>query len=164
MYKKWNKNKNINNYWDTIIIGSGLSGLTTAAILARKGKKVLVLEAHDRPGGCLHTFSKHKVHFSTGNHYVGLFDKDMNAVWNFITQNKCPLTPSKETIVETFYDNDTKHELKVGPYEWYKTMKVNPKKVEQMADRMKWFVFFKVLPYYIAYFLWLIFWLIYPNE
>lgn len=164
MYKKWRKNKNVDYCnWDAIVIGSGLSGLTTAAILALKGKKVLVLEAHDRPGGCLHTFSKNKVHFNTGNHYVGILDKDMTKVWNYITQNECELIPKDEKIVETFYDNGVKHELKTGSYEWQKTMTVDPKKVERMADRMKWFVFFKVLPYYLAYFLWLIFWLIYPD-
>src|SRR5262247_2835849 len=35
-----------------IVIGAGIGGLTAAALLARRGCKVLVLEAHDRPGGC----------------------------------------------------------------------------------------------------------------
>ena len=42
-------------------------------------------------------------------------------------------------------------------------MKVDPKKVEKMADRMKWFVYFKVLPVWIAYILWIVFWIIYPD-
>jgi all-trans-retinol 13,14-reductase len=39
--------------YDAIIIGSGAGGLTTAVALAQAGKKVLVLEQHDRPGGCI---------------------------------------------------------------------------------------------------------------
>jgi 2-polyprenyl-6-methoxyphenol hydroxylase-like FAD-dependent oxidoreductase len=33
---------------DAIIIGSGIGGLATAAILSKAGKKVLVLEQHDQ--------------------------------------------------------------------------------------------------------------------
>lgn len=41
---------------DAIVIGSGIGGLTCAALLSRAGKKVLVLEQHDQAGGCCHTF------------------------------------------------------------------------------------------------------------
>ncbi|VDM94695.1 unnamed protein product, partial [Onchocerca ochengi] len=41
----------VNEKWDVIIIGSGLSGLTVARVLAAAGRKVLVLEQHDRAGG-----------------------------------------------------------------------------------------------------------------
>lgn len=40
---------------DHVIIGSGINGLVAAALLALKGRKVLVLEREDRPGGCLLT-------------------------------------------------------------------------------------------------------------
>ena len=65
MYKKWNlnsvKRKISTTTWDCIVVGSGISGLTTAAILARRGMKVLVVESHDRPGGCLHTLDRKSV-------------------------------------------------------------------------------------------------------
>ena len=39
--------------YDAIIIGAGHNGLVAAATLARKGRKVLVLEARDHLGGML---------------------------------------------------------------------------------------------------------------
>lgn len=56
---------------DAIIIGSGIGGLATAAILAKEGKKVLVLEQHDIAGGNLHTFTDKGYEFDTGVHYIG---------------------------------------------------------------------------------------------
>lgn len=40
---------------DVVIIGSGINSLVAAALLARKGRKVCVLERNDRLGGCIRT-------------------------------------------------------------------------------------------------------------
>ncbi len=42
---------------DTVVIGGGISGLTTAFHLARTGRRVAVLEAAQRVGGAIETFS-----------------------------------------------------------------------------------------------------------
>ncbi|MBK8294137.1 MAG: NAD(P)/FAD-dependent oxidoreductase [Solirubrobacterales bacterium] len=58
--------------WDAIVVGSGLSGLTSAAYLAANGKKVLVLEQYDVAGGCSQTFRrKNEWQFDVGLHYIG---------------------------------------------------------------------------------------------
>ncbi|MCK6519333.1 FAD-dependent oxidoreductase, partial [Myxococcota bacterium] len=44
--------------FDTIVIGSGIGGMTTAALLARAGQRVLVLEQHYVPGGFTHAFRR----------------------------------------------------------------------------------------------------------
>ncbi|XP_053309874.1 all-trans-retinol 13,14-reductase-like [Spea bombifrons] len=56
---------------DVLVIGSGVGGLTVAAVLAKAGKKVLVLEQHDHAGGSSHTFQQHGYEFDVGLHYVG---------------------------------------------------------------------------------------------
>ncbi len=42
--------------WDVIVIGAGLGGMLTAAILARRGRRVLVLERQPAPGGRLRSY------------------------------------------------------------------------------------------------------------
>ncbi|WP_299886638.1 NAD(P)/FAD-dependent oxidoreductase [uncultured Lacinutrix sp.] len=61
-----------NTKYDTIIIGSGVGGLAAAICLSRAGKKVLVLEQHDVPGGWCHSFYLNGDRFTPGVHYVGL--------------------------------------------------------------------------------------------
>ncbi|AYR26550.1 phytoene desaturase family protein [Herbaspirillum rubrisubalbicans] len=40
---------------DVIFVGSGINSLVGAALLAKRGKRVLVLERNDRAGGCIRT-------------------------------------------------------------------------------------------------------------
>lgn len=56
---------------DYVIVGSGLGGLTTAALLSRAGWRVLVLEQHDIIGGATHCFEEKGFVWETGLHYVG---------------------------------------------------------------------------------------------
>lgn len=57
--------------WDTIVIGSGIGGLTAAAFLAKLGHRVLVLEQHTVPGGFTHTFQRGPWSWDVGVHAVG---------------------------------------------------------------------------------------------
>jgi len=56
--------------FDDLIIGSGMAGLTVAALLANAGRRVLVLEAHDTPGGYAHTFKMGAYRFCAQVHYI----------------------------------------------------------------------------------------------
>jgi carotene isomerase len=61
---------------DVIVIGSGIGGLTAAALLARYGKRVLVCESHAISGGAAHSFQRRGFKFDSGpSFYCGLSDQ-----------------------------------------------------------------------------------------
>jgi all-trans-retinol 13,14-reductase len=64
--------------YDVVIAGSGLGGLTCAAILSKHGFKVCVLEKNKQIGGCLQSFSRNKTVFDSGVHYLGGLEPGQN--------------------------------------------------------------------------------------
>ena len=57
--------------YDAIVIGSGMGGLTTAALLSDLGKKVCVLEQHYTAGGFTHSYEREGYEWDVGVHYIG---------------------------------------------------------------------------------------------
>ncbi len=56
--------------YDDLVIGSGMAGLTVGALLARAGRRVLILESHEYPGGYAHTFPMGDYRFCAQVHYI----------------------------------------------------------------------------------------------
>lgn len=61
--------------YDIAIIGAGLGGLLCGAILAKEGKKVILIEQNNQLGGCLQTFAFQKKVFDSCVHYIGAFEE-----------------------------------------------------------------------------------------
>ena len=51
---------------DVVVVGAGIAGLTAAALLAREGLGVQLLEAHHQSGGCAGTFRRGSFVFDVG--------------------------------------------------------------------------------------------------
>jgi all-trans-retinol 13,14-reductase len=64
--------------YDIIIVGSGMGGLVCGDILCREGYKVCILEKNKQVGGCLQTYTRDKVVFDSGVHYIGGLNKGQN--------------------------------------------------------------------------------------
>jgi oxygen-dependent protoporphyrinogen oxidase len=56
--------------FDCTIVGGGISGLTAAWLLARRGQRVALLEASDRVGGAMHTIEEGGFRFEAGPNTV----------------------------------------------------------------------------------------------
>ncbi len=81
----------VNTQYDAIVIGSGLGGLTTAALLAKAGQKVLVLERHYTAGGFTHSFKRRGYEWDVGVHYIGEVHKTnstLRRVFDLITDSQ----------------------------------------------------------------------------
>ena len=82
--------------YDAIIIGSGIGGLTTAALLAKLGKRVCVLEQHYTAGGYTHSYEREGYEWDVGVHYIGEVHKPWSAirrVFDVISDGKLEWAP-----------------------------------------------------------------------
>ncbi len=59
-------NAMIRDHYDVVIVGAGIGGLTTAALLAKKGIKVLAVEQHYMPGGCCAAIRRQDISMDVG--------------------------------------------------------------------------------------------------
>jgi all-trans-retinol 13,14-reductase len=60
----------VRDHYDYAIVGMGIGGLTLGALLAQAGRKVVIFEQHDVPGGYGHTFHSHGFSYCAELHYV----------------------------------------------------------------------------------------------
>lgn len=91
---------------DTIIIGSGISGMATGIILAGEGERVLVLEQHRKQGGLTQTFTRKGARFPTGVHRLGSL-RPGQPLWYYFKylglMDRLELVPMDENGFEHFY-------------------------------------------------------------
>ncbi len=63
----------MNELWDVIIIGAGMSGLGAGIRIAMSGKKVLILEQHNAIGGLNSFYLKDRIKYDVGLHALTNF-------------------------------------------------------------------------------------------
>jgi len=75
--------------FDVIIIGAGISGLTSAALLSKAGLKVCILERHYLIGGYLQGFDRKDFIFDTAIHWLNQCGKDgtVSRLFNYIGED-----------------------------------------------------------------------------
>ena len=72
-------NSIVRDHYDVIVVGAGIGGLTAAALLAKKGLQVLLVEQHYMPGGCCASIRREGVTFDVGATVLyGFGEKGLN--------------------------------------------------------------------------------------
>ncbi|RKZ70076.1 MAG: FAD-dependent oxidoreductase [Gammaproteobacteria bacterium] len=86
------KRARLDEPYDAIVIGSGMGGMSVAAILAKHaGWRVLVLERHYTAGGYTHVFKRPGYEWDVGLHYIGAVegrDAGMLPFFDYITDGQ----------------------------------------------------------------------------
>lgn len=95
--------------YDVIVIGAGCGGVTAAALLAKQGRSVLLLEQSERVGGCCSTFEKHGYHFDVGASIVEVIAPIERAFARLGTtfQAEVDLIPC-DPVMETLYPDGSR--------------------------------------------------------
>ena len=101
--------------YDAVIIGSGMGGLTTAALLSRLGKKVLVLEQHYTIGGFTHSYERQGYEWDVGVHYIGDMGTRTVArrLMDFLTQGQMQWAPM-DAAYDRFFLGDQQYDAVAG--------------------------------------------------
>jgi len=101
--------------YDAIVIGSGMGGLTTAALLSEMGWRVCVLEQHYTAGGYTHSYERNGYEWDVGLHYIG----DVGAptrtrkLFDFLSDGKLQWAPM-DNEYDRFYVGDHVYSARAG--------------------------------------------------
>jgi len=120
LYRKWRPE----GTYDAIVIGSGIGGLSVAALLAKHdGRRVLVLERHTTAGGFTHTFSRKGYEWDVGLHYIGQVGRGsmLRGLFDEVTDGALEWAPMGE-VYDTVVIDGERWEYVAGRDAWRERM------------------------------------------
>ena len=153
----------LNGPYDAIVIGSGIGGLTTAALLSRMGRKVAVFEQHYTAGGFTHSYERNGYEWDVGVHYIG----DVGAphtltrrLFDYVTRGELTWAPM-DASYDRLFIGERQIDLVAGPANFAAALKREFPGEEQaidtyldylsqVADAMRGYTVGKLLPKMLA--------------
>ena len=95
-----------------VIVGGGLGGLFTGALLSKENYKVTILEKNRIIGGGLQCFPFHGISFETGMHIIGGFmhNGNLNMICSYLgIMDKLSIKDTDEDAIDSItYGEDCK--------------------------------------------------------
>ena len=84
----------------TLVVGSGISGLTMALLLATRGRQVTIIEKLPFIGGYINRFTRQGLRFDTGLHFTGGFGDSLTGLLELLNlQDDVKPAPMKTNIM-----------------------------------------------------------------
>jgi all-trans-retinol 13,14-reductase len=122
--------------YDAIVIGSGMGGLTTAALLSELGWRVCVLEQHYTAGGYTHSYERNGYEWDVGVHYIGDVGTQTRTkkMFDFLSDGKLEWAPMDEEY-DRFYVGDKVFNAIAGRAEYRDNLVRQFPDEEQAIDR-----------------------------
>jgi len=111
--------KRLAEQYDAIVIGSGMGGLSTAALLSELGWKVCVLEQHYTAGGYTHSYERNGYEWDVGVHYIGDVGTETRTkkMFDFLSDGKLEWAPM-DPEYDRFYVGDKVYTAVAGRQEF----------------------------------------------
>ncbi len=100
--------------YDVIVIGAGCGGITAGALLAKQGRKTLVLEQSDRVGGCCSTYEHGGYRFDVGAtilEIIGPFERAFEKLGTSFHE-EVDLEPC-DPVYNVIFEDGSTHDLPV---------------------------------------------------
>ncbi len=113
------------DHFDAIVIGSGIGGMACAALLARDGEKVLVLEKHYTAGGFTHVFKRNGYEWDVGIHYIGGVNHPkamLYTLFHYLSQGKMQWEDMGPVYDKVLFGDEV-FEFRKGPENFANTLK-----------------------------------------
>ena len=122
--------------YDAIVIGSGMGGLTTAALLSELGWKVCVLEQHYTAGGYTHSYERQGYEWDVGVHYIGDVGTRTRTrrMFDFLSGGKLEWAPM-DAEYDRFYVGDKVFNAVAGKQEFRDNLVAQFPQEERAIDR-----------------------------
>ncbi|MHA1672286.1 MAG: phytoene desaturase family protein [Promethearchaeota archaeon] len=126
--------------FDTVIIGSGLGGLGAGAFLASRGKKVLIVEKHNVPGGSASSFIRGRFEFEVALHEMDGFGSKDNpgSIYRFFKEigilDEIEVVSAPDIYHSIFIEDDFEATMPFGVKNYQQKLKTLFPEEEQGID------------------------------